>query len=214
MDGNRSVKRQDEPSGQGQVRRSTLPVSPARRITPAALLGLAGLVFSWIFGNGGRPPPEPLPRRLSDAVGHGSPSAPAAPSAPPSSVDLPRDIDARVTSAVASAPPAAAFDETRHPHPITPAHRRIFEENNRIGALNGAMDQGDFVALRRLNAEYRRAYPEDENVLQEGYELIADCLEERTPRAVDAARRFWQTHRASALRRHVRRHCLEEYQGR
>jgi hypothetical protein len=109
--------------------------------------------------------------------------------------------------------PEPTFDTSGHPHPITPAHRRIFEENNRVGALNGAMDRGDFEALRRMNAAYRRDYPEDAHELQEGYDLIADCLERRTARVVDAARRFWQTARASTLRRHVRRHCLEAQIG-
>jgi hypothetical protein len=100
--------------------------------------------------------------------------------------------------------------ELEHPHPITPELERIFEENNRVGAMNGAMESGDFEALRRLNAEYRRDYPEDDHVLQDGYDLIADCLEQRTPEVIAAARRFWSTRRASALRRYVRRHCLEE----
>ena len=102
-----------------------------------------------------------------------------------------------------------APDELRKPHPITPQHQRIFEENSRIGAMNYAMDRGDFAALRRLNSEYRQDYPEDADVLKEGYALIADCLEQRTPRAIAAARRFWQTQRGSSLRRYVRRHCLE-----
>jgi hypothetical protein len=191
-------------------------VRTGRVFTAAALLGLAGLMLSWIFSDGPRPPPEPPPRRVSGGTARSSPSATAAPppgTARSSSTEVSHAHEPRVTSAVAS-PSRDAYDETRHPHPITPAHERIFEENNRVGALNGAMDQGDFVALRRLNAEYRKAYPEDEHVLQEGYDLIADCLEERTPRAVDAARRFWQTHRASTLRRYVRRHCLEERPGR
>jgi hypothetical protein len=100
-------------------------------------------------------------------------------------------------------------DELRVPHPITPQHRRIFEENGRVGEMNAAMDGGDFSELRRMNAEYRRDYPEDDHVLQEGYDLIADCMEKRTDRAIEAARRFWRTQKASSLRRHVRRHCLD-----
>jgi hypothetical protein len=109
----------------------------------------------------------------------------------------------------ASARDDEAPDELRKPHAITPQHQRIFEENSRISAMNYAMDRGDFTALRRLNSEYRKDYPEDADVLKEGYDLIADCLEQRTPRAVAAARRFWQAERASGLRRYVRRHCLE-----
>ena len=100
-------------------------------------------------------------------------------------------------------------DEPRRPHPITREHLRIFEENNRIAALNGAMDQGDFAALRRMNAEYRRDYPEDAHVLVEGYDLIADCLEQRTAPVLAAARAFWERERASSLRRYVRRHCFD-----
>jgi hypothetical protein len=100
-------------------------------------------------------------------------------------------------------------DELRQPHPITPQHQRIFEENSRIGAMNYAMDRGDFAALRRLNSERRQDYPEDADLQKEAYDLIADCLEQRTPPVVAAARRFWQAERASSLRRYVRRHCLE-----
>jgi hypothetical protein len=98
--------------------------------------------------------------------------------------------------------------EIQRPHPISAAHRRIFEENERIAALNAALDLQDPAALRRLNADYRRAYPEDDQVLQEGYDLIADCLEARTAAVVAAAQRFWQERRSSSLRRYVRRHCL------
>ncbi|HKO93916.1 MAG TPA: hypothetical protein VJU61_22335 [Polyangiaceae bacterium] len=118
-----------------------------------------------------------------------------------------------LVAAVATRSGGPDVDETGHPHPISSRHSAIFSENNLLGALNGALDQGDFLALRRMNAQYRKEYPEDEHALQEGYDVIADCLEERTPQAVQAARRFWQTHRASMLRRQVRRHCLEESDG-
>jgi hypothetical protein len=97
----------------------------------------------------------------------------------------------------------------RHPHPITPEHQRIFRENSLIADLNGAMDVGDFRALRELNADYRKDYPEDDHLLQHGYDLIADCLEARTPENRAKAQRFFDTELASTLRRYVRRHCLE-----
>lgn len=100
--------------------------------------------------------------------------------------------------------------EEGHPHPHSPEHERIFRENNVIGQLNGAMDIGDFIGMRRLNAEYRKDYPEDDHLLQEGYDIIADCLEELTDERKARARRFWQTERGSQLRRYVRRHCLSE----
>lgn len=106
-------------------------------------------------------------------------------------------------------PARSADDDTRKPHPISAEHRRIFAENDRVAALNAAMDRGDFTTLRQLNERYREAYPEDDHVLQHGYDVIADCLEQRTEARVDAARRFWREHRSSSLRRYVRRHCLE-----
>jgi hypothetical protein len=97
----------------------------------------------------------------------------------------------------------------RHPHPITPEHLRILRENSLIEALNGAMDAGDYLALRSMNQNYRKQYPEDANRLQDGYDLIAACLERRTLQTEARARRFFDQERASILRRYVRRHCLE-----
>jgi len=95
------------------------------------------------------------------------------------------------------------------PHPITPQHARIFRENNLIGDLNGAMDALDASGLRRLVAQYRDEYPEDAHVLQDGYELIASCLEALTPETRRAAQRYYDAQLDSGLRRYVRRHCLE-----
>lgn len=99
--------------------------------------------------------------------------------------------------------------EPRRPHPITPAHVRIFRENNLIGRLNSAMDLGDFGELRRLNQQYRSQYPEDAHELQEPYALIADCQEQRSAPARERAQRYWSEHRSSTLRRYLRRYCLE-----
>lgn len=95
------------------------------------------------------------------------------------------------------------------PHPLTPTHQRIFRENNLIGNLNGAMDVKDAAGLRALLKQYRDEYPEDAHVLQDGYELIADCLERpgRETRAV--AQRYYDEQLDSGLRRYIRRHCLE-----
>lgn len=97
-----------------------------------------------------------------------------------------------------------------HPHPITPQHRRIFRENALVSGLHDALDARDTVALRRLLGEYRDEYPEDEQQLQRGFELLAQCLEHPDRADIQVqARRYWETERASTLRRHVRRLCLE-----
>lgn len=95
------------------------------------------------------------------------------------------------------------------PHPITPQHARIFRENNLIGDLNGAMDVKDAAGLRRLLQQYRDEYPEDGHVLQDGYQLIADCLERPGAATRAAAQRYYDEQLDSGLRRYIRRHCLE-----
>jgi hypothetical protein len=95
------------------------------------------------------------------------------------------------------------------PHPITPQHQRIFRENNLVGDLNGAMDVKDVTGLRRLLRQYREEYPEDAHVLQEGYEIIANCLERPGAQTRAIAQRYYGEQLDSGLRRYIRRHCLE-----
>jgi hypothetical protein len=98
--------------------------------------------------------------------------------------------------------------EPRHPHPITPAHERNFRQLNRVAQLNSLMDVGDVDELRQMNRKYREEYPEA-SLYQDGYDLIADCLESRTSNTRAAAERYWSTQLASNLRRYVRRYCLD-----
>jgi hypothetical protein len=95
------------------------------------------------------------------------------------------------------------------PHPLTPQHERIFRENNLIGNLNGAMDVKDAAGLRALLKQYRDEYPEDAHVLQDGYELIANCLERPGSETRAVAQRYYDEQLDSGLRRYIRRHCLE-----
>ena len=95
------------------------------------------------------------------------------------------------------------------PHPITPQHERIFRENALLGELNGALDVRDVAGLRRLLASYRDEYPEDAHVLQDGYELIANCWERPGAATRAAAQRYYDERLDSGLRRYIRRHCLE-----
>jgi hypothetical protein len=94
-----------------------------------------------------------------------------------------------------------------HPHPITPSHTRIYRENQLISRLNGALDARDGARLRGLLETYRAEYPEDPHALQEGYEIIADCLEHPSPASAAVARTYYATETASTLRRYVRRLC-------
>jgi hypothetical protein len=185
-----------------------------RFVVATAALGLGAIGFALLLSSGLQEAPAVAPPEQRPRVARGE------------SVRAPEGNASRTDRVRAPAPPPSLVsarepmrraplatheldDELRQPHAITPQHLRIFEENNRIAALNGAMDRGDVVALRRMNAAYRRDYAEDAHVLAEGYDLIADCLEQRTTQVVASARRFWERERASSLRRYVRRHCLE-----
>jgi hypothetical protein len=107
------------------------------------------------------------------------------------------------------APPRGDVLGAAHPHPITPQHERIYGENRLVGALEGAMEVKDVAGMRRLLAQYRRQYPEDDQELQDGYGIIADCMEHpgAGPRA--AAERWLDAHNGSTAKRYVLRYCVE-----
>jgi hypothetical protein len=129
-------------------------------------------------------------------------------SAPPAT-RAPIDVAADGLPIKPSDPHAPTPDGPMHPHPHTPAHERIYRENNLVGALNLAMDYADAPRMREIVAQYRAEYPEDRHRLQDGYALIADCLEGPDVATRARAQRFWETQIRSQTRRYVRRHCLE-----
>jgi hypothetical protein len=96
-----------------------------------------------------------------------------------------------------------------HPHPINAERRRIQHELQLSSALSDAMAIKDVPRMRELLAEYRREHANDEHKLQEGYSLIADCIERPGEATRAAAQRYYDLERASTLRRFVRRACLE-----
>jgi hypothetical protein len=96
-----------------------------------------------------------------------------------------------------------------HPHPITPDHLEIRHELEMIHGLDQAMDKRDVPKMRKLLEEFRARHKEDPLKLQEGYEIIADCLEFPGDASRRVAQHHWDTYRGSTLRRWVRRHCLE-----
>ncbi len=148
-----------------------------------------------------RPPSKGPPLPAADEPS----SAPAPPPRPPES---PVRVVNDGLPIMPAGPSASIPDGPVHPHPITPEHERIFEENRLIGALNGAMDVKDVAGLRRLLEEYKEKYPEDDQMLEGGYAAIADCFEHPGEASRTAARRWAEEHRGSTLRRFVYRHCL------
>jgi hypothetical protein len=183
-------------------------VTPSRRTVALGASGLASLLIA-LFGFF-------LPARLPDLPAHERDLPRAAPLAPvpvsaPLALANPAPLE-RAADGVAIMPQEpldTAVAGPMHPHPHTPAHERIYRENHLLGQLSGAMDQQDLDGLRHLLRQYREEFPEDSHRLQDGYALIADCLEAPSPATRARAERHWREQRGSTLRRYVRRHCLD-----
>ena len=107
------------------------------------------------------------------------------------------------------APPRGEVKGPAHPHPITPQHERLYAENRMIGDLDGAMEARDVPAMRRLLEKYRHEYPEDDQQMQDGYAVIADCFERASAQTRAAAERWIDSHNGSTIKRFVSRYCLE-----
>lgn len=172
------------------------------RLRVLAGLLLAALALAWWFNRSrqatpavvadGAPPVAAAPRSVAVTGSRRTPT-----------IDF---VDGVPVRPAGSAPVDAAG---MLPHPITAEHARIFRENNLIASLDGAMDVRDAAGMRRLLQQYRAEYPEDAHVLQDAYELIADCLEHPSPELSARARRFYDERVDSGLRRYIRRYCLE-----
>lgn len=94
-------------------------------------------------------------------------------------------------------------------HPMSPERARIYRQNRMFGQIEGAILAKDYEGIRRLNAEYRREYPDDDQMAREGYDLVADCFERKTPERVERAREYYEKNRGSRARKDVRKACLE-----
>lgn len=94
-------------------------------------------------------------------------------------------------------------------HDMSPERLRAYRQNYFIGQIDGAILVKDYEGIRRLNAEYRAEYPDDDEPTRQAYDMIADCLEHKTPELVRRARKFWETRRSSRARRDLRKICLE-----
>jgi hypothetical protein len=175
-----------------------------RRWVISSAILLVASAFGWWLLYRSLMPPEPSARAPVAAQAPRTLITPARPVQPETvPVDFVDGVPVR---------PAGSADvnaEGMLPHPITAQHERIFHENNLIGDLNGAMDVKDVPGLRRLLQQYKDEYPEDSHVLQQGYAIIADCLERPGAETRAVARRYYDEELDSGLRRYVRRHCLE-----
>ena len=179
---------------------------------PFVLAGAAVVALvAWLVLRGGSPDEAATATPADDPAA----TAPAAPRLPPvprvAAVPETKPYKEEIITSdgIPIAPPRGDVVGQAHPHPITPQHERIYAENRLVGGIEGAMEVKDVAGMRRLLAQYRREYPEDDQELQDGYGVIADCIEHpgAGPRA--AAERWLDAHNGSTAKRYVLRYCVE-----
>ena len=160
----------------------TGPSSGGSRQRLVVLIGtlLVCLAAIWYFARGGSEPPAPAPVAEDEpAPAAAPPPPPVAPRPAPAPARPPApDPDEVITSdGLPIMPVRGEPSGPVHPHPITPMHQRIFGENRLVGGIEGAMEIKDTAGMRRLLEKYRREYPEDDQEAQDGYAIIADCID-------------------------------------
>jgi hypothetical protein len=137
-------------------------------------------------------------------------STPARAAAPPTATPAPTPAAVDGGATPGQVITDGGTEDLRPSHPLTPRHARIYRENNIIAAMEGAMDVRDGRGMRYLLQQYRSEFPEDPNELQEGYGIIANCLEHPGPETTAAGQQYFDRERGSTLRKFVARYCLGE----
>lgn len=152
------------------------------------------------------------------------PVLPTAVHAPTPRRSVPRSTPARRALDPVLASRAAAFeefepsevteprDERGHaPHPITPQHLRNYRQTELLHDAWAAIKMHDFATGRQIVATHRTDYPGQWEDMNEGLEVVADCMQSPGPDTVARARRFYRERTASMMRKRIRRFCLEPH---
>ncbi len=96
----------------------------------------------------------------------------------------------------------------RYAHPISAEHARLYRDVDLLEAAKDALGRRDFTTARAILAQHRVEFPKGYPERVEGYEIIADCLENPGPETTARAQRYHDEKRASIVRRQVRKACL------
>jgi len=159
----------------------------------ALLLASSLAVHAWL-----RPPaPDPTAERSPEP-------ASARPTGPPSPVSTaPPPAFPRVE-------PIPAAETRERPHPITAARAAISAQNSLFLQIESALSAHDVPRAKQLLRERELEFPDlDEGAeARQGYAAIARCIENPDAESRANGERFVTDHRASPLRRKVRRACL------
>lgn len=162
-------------------------------------LGLLLLAGLFLFSGGESPTAQPEAHEQEEERSFIAPPAPEL--AVKGAVD--------VQEARAEEPRAAIQEpEPNHAHPVTAEHARLYRDVDMLEAAKDALAQRDFATARAILAQHRVEFPKGYPERVEGYEIIADCLENPGPETTARAQRYHDEKRASVVRRQVRKACL------
>lgn len=100
-----------------------------------------------------------------------------------------------------------SLDEFKVGHPITERHKEIFRENKIMSKVFSAISVKDSKSLRDLGDQIIQD-SRDNISLYQGVNIIANCLDNKSSTSIYTAQNYYDTERASRLRRYIRRHCL------
>ncbi len=95
------------------------------------------------------------------------------------------------------------------PHPISPEHVELHEELALFDQGSAALAARDADALRTVAGAHRTRYPDRNEDVAVGYDILADCLERPGPTTTARAQRFFDEETHSTMRRPILRTCLE-----
>jgi len=95
------------------------------------------------------------------------------------------------------------------PHPISRDHVRLQEEISLFKAGSDAVAARDVPEIRRIVQEHRASYPDQNQDMADGYEILADCIEHPGAASTAHAKRFFDEETYSMMRRPILRTCLE-----
>jgi len=176
----------------------------SRRRGPATALlvasGIAALAVLWHVrssSNISRPRAESAPAAMSPAA----PELRRAPEPKPAVSPLATPDD--------DATQPAAYDPTRHAHPITAEHLRMYREDELLNGAWRALRRREFARARELVTTHQSEYPASKEHMDEGLLLLADCMERPSAETRAKAQAFYDTKTFSPMRRRLRRLCLE-----
>ena len=94
------------------------------------------------------------------------------------------------------------------PQPITPDQQRVRRENEILGIVSDALDLGDAGKLRMMAKTFREQNFEGADMIANGYELIAACLDHPGPISRAPAKYYDDNNRGSILLPYLRRACF------